>query len=40
MCTDSEGVKWFTTNIDRGAFMWMRHGEVGEDNSAPGELKD
>ena len=45
MCTDSEGMKWITAfmagkpaNMDRDAFMWMLHGDVGEDNSTPGVL--
>ena len=41
-CFDAEGAKWmdaFMKNekpqLDRYAFMWMLHGDVGEDNTTP-----
>ena len=45
VCTDSEGMKWMmdfmagrAPQLERDAFMWMLHGDVGEDNTTAGVL--
>ena len=42
MCTDAEGMKWMRAfaagvapDMERDTFMWMLHGDVGEDNTTP-----
>ena len=42
VCFDAEGFKWMTgwmkntaPVMDRNAFIWMLHGDVGEDNTTP-----
>ena len=44
-CSDTEAMKWmaaFMNNVDpimdRDGYMWMLHGDVGEDNLVPGVL--
>ena len=44
-CFDAEGAKWMAAfmknekpQLSRYTFMWMLHGDVGEDNSKPGVL--
>ena len=44
-CHDEEGMKWMMAyaegkkpNLDRDTYMWMLHGDVGEDNLVPGVL--
>ena len=46
VCGDEEGFKWMTAalngtkpDIKRDAFLWMLHGDVGEDNTKMGVLK-
>ena len=41
-CFDAEGAKWMQAfmsdtkpNLNRSTFMWMLHGDVGEDNTTP-----
>ena len=45
VCTDAVGMKWMSDfmagqdpDIERDAFMWMLHGDVGEDNTTAGVL--
>ena len=45
VCTDKVGMKWMSDfmagqdpDIERDAFMWMLHGDVGEDNTTAGVL--
>ena len=45
VCHDDEGMKWMMAlgegtkpNLSRDSFMWMLHGDVGEDNLVPGVL--
>ena len=45
VCTDEVGMKWMSDfmagkdpDIERDAFMWMLHGDVGEDNTTAGVL--
>ena len=45
MCTDDIGMKWISDfmagnapDIERDTFMWMLHGDVGEDNTTAGVL--
>ena len=45
VCTDDVGMKWMNDfmagkdpDIERDAFMWMLHGDVGEDNTTAGVL--
>ena len=45
VCTDDVGMKWMSDfmagkapEIERDAFMWMLHGDVGEDNTTAGVL--
>jgi len=45
VCTDEVGMKWMSDfmagkdpSIERDAFMWMLHGDVGEDNTTAGVL--
>ena len=45
VCHDDEGMKWMMAygegkkpNLTRDSFMWMLHGDVGEDNLVPGVL--
>ncbi len=42
VCGDEEGFKWITAyvsgetpQLDRDTFMWMLHGDMGEDNTTP-----
>ena len=44
-CFDSEGAKWMSAfmagkkpNMERDTYMWMLHGDVGEDNTTAGVL--
>jgi len=44
-CHDEEGMKWMMAyaegkapNLSRDTYMWMLHGDVGEDNLVPGVL--
>ena len=44
-CFDSEGAKWMSAfmagekpDMERDTFMWMLHGDVGEDNTTAGVL--
>ena len=44
-CADIEGFKWVeayvngtSPNMERDAYIWMLHGDVGEDNTKPGVL--
>ncbi len=44
-CHDEEGMKWMMAyaegkkpNLNRDTYMWMLHGDVGEDNLVPGVL--
>ncbi len=46
-CHDEEGMKWMmafaegkTPNLIRDTYMWMLHGDVGEDNLVPGVLNE
>ena len=46
LCADDEGFKWAsaymegtTPNMERDAYIWMLHGDTGEDNAAPGGNK-
>ena len=46
VCGDEEGFKWMAAalngtkpDIKRDAFLWMLHGDVGEDNTKMGVLK-
>ena len=46
-CHDEEGMKWMmayaegkTPNLTRDTYMWMLHGDVGEDNLVPGVLNE
>ena len=46
VCGDEEGFKWMAAalsgtkpNIKRDAFLWMLHGDVGEDNTKMGVLR-
>ena len=45
VCTDDVGMKWMSDfmagkapEIERDTFMWMLHGDVGEDNTTAGVL--
>ena len=45
VCTDDVGMKWMSDfmagrdpQLERDAFMWMLHGDVGEDNTTAGVL--
>jgi hypothetical protein len=45
VCTDEVGMKWMTRfmagqapELERDTFMWMLHGDVGEDNTTAGVL--
>lgn len=45
VCADAESFKWmdaYMTNstpvMERDAFMWMLHGDMGEDNTTPGVM--
>ena len=45
ICTDEVGMKWMNDfmegkapKLERDAFMWMLHGDVGEDNTTAGVL--
>ena len=45
VCTDDVGMKWMNDfmsgqdpDIERDTFMWMLHGDVGEDNTTAGVL--
>ena len=45
VCTDAVGMKWMSDfmagqdpDIERDTFMWMLHGDVGEDNTTAGVL--
>ena len=42
LCADEEGFKWVgaylsgdTPQLDRDTFIWMLHGDMGEDNTTP-----
>jgi hypothetical protein len=42
LCMDSEGLSWLTQymsgkspELERDAYLWMLHGDVGEDNTTP-----
>ena len=46
-CSDKEAMKWMmafmtgkTPNLDTDGWMWMLHGDVGEDNSKAGVLNE
>ena len=46
-CHDEEGMKWMMAyaegkapNLSRDTYMWMLHGDVGEDNLVPGVLNE
>jgi hypothetical protein len=46
-CHDDEGMKWMMAyaegkapNLSRDTYMWMLHGDVGEDNLVPGVLNE
>ena len=45
LCGDEEGFKWVgaylsgeTPQLDRDTFIWMLHGDMGEDNTTPGVM--
>ena len=47
LCADDEGFKWAAAymegtkpEMERDAYIWMLHGDTGEDNSMPGGDKD
>ena len=47
LCADDEGFKWATAymggtkpEMERDAYIWMLHGDTGEDNSMPGGDKN
>ena len=46
-CSDKEAIKWMmaymqgkTPQLDNDGWMWMLHGDVGEDNSKAGILNE